>query len=120
VAASALVEALGLVLVAGGVLAGVVLCGFGTALVYPALATLVADRVVPARRGAAVGALTSSWDAGIGLAGPVGGVLGLTGPFVLAAVGALAAAGVVLTPAAASISRAGPRMPAAARRSGSG
>jgi MFS family permease len=69
--------------------AGIVLAGLGTALVYPILATLVATRAEPERRGAAVGALTSSWDLGLALAGPVGGALGVHGAFGVAAVLAL-------------------------------
>lgn len=106
VAGSAGLEAVGFALIAVApgaavALAGVVLCGAGTALVYPTLATLVANGAEPERRGAAVGALTSSWDVGIALAGPAGGALvavaGLPAAFVLAAVTAGAAAGVMLT-----------------------
>jgi MFS family permease len=93
-AGSAATEALGLAALAlapeaGVAFAGIVLAGLGTALVYPILATLVAARAEPARRGAAVGALTSSWDLGLALAGPLGGALGVHGAFGLAAVLAL-------------------------------
>ena len=71
--------------------AGIVLTGLGTALVYPTLATLVATRAAQQQHGAAVGALTSSWDVGLALAGPVGGALGAHGAFALAAALALAA-----------------------------
>ena len=96
------VEAAGLAAVAlapdsATALAGVALCGAGTALIYPTLANLVAALVAPARRGVAVGALTSSWDAGLALAGVAGGAViplaGLRGPFLVAA--ALAAVAVV-------------------------
>jgi predicted MFS family arabinose efflux permease len=105
VAGSALIEAGGLALIAlgpdaGFAVAGVVLCGAGTALVYPTLATLVANGTAPDRRGAAVGALTSSWDVGIALAGPAGGLLvavaGLPAAFALAALAACAAAGAMV------------------------
>jgi MFS family permease len=69
------------------------LAGAGTALVFPVLATAVADA---GGRGAAVGALTSCWDVGLALAGPLGGLAahaaGLPAPFALAAVAALLAA----------------------------
>jgi MFS family permease len=99
--AATAVEAAGLaaIAVAPGpavALAGVTMCGAGTALVYPALANLVAGLVAPARRGVAVGALTSSWDAGLALGGVAGGaivpLLGLRGPFAVAAALAAVAA----------------------------
>ena len=94
-AGCAVIEAVGLAAIAlaptaAVAFAGIVLAGLGTALVYPTLATLVATRADPNERGAAVGALTSSWDLGLALAGPVGGALGTHGAFGLAAVLALA------------------------------
>jgi len=94
-ACCAVTEAIGLAAIAlaptaAVAFAGIVLAGLGTALVYPILATLVATRADPNERGAAVGALTSSWDLGLALAGPVGGALGTHGAFGLAAVLALA------------------------------
>lgn len=94
-AGCAVIEAIGLAAIAFAptaavAFAGIVLAGLGTALVYPILATLVATRADPTERGAAVGALTSSWDLGLALAGPVGGALGTHGAFGLAAVLALA------------------------------
>jgi MFS family permease len=93
-AGCAATEALGLAAIAlapgaAVAFAGIVLAGLGTALVYPILATLVATRAAPTQRGAAVGALTSSWDLGLALAGPVGGALGTQGAFGLAAALAL-------------------------------
>jgi MFS family permease len=98
--ACAATEAAGLLLIAlatttAAAFTGITLCGLGTALVYPTLATLVAGLVEAHRRGAAVGALTSSWDVGLALAGPVGGTLvpalGSRGPFLLAALASVAA-----------------------------
>jgi MFS family permease len=98
--ACAATEAIGLLVIGAAsaewtAFAGVVLCGAGTALIYPTLANLVAGSVGTSTRGAAVGALTSSWDVGLALAGPLGGTLvaliGLRGPFLLAAVAAMAA-----------------------------
>jgi MFS family permease len=69
------------------------MAGAGTALVFPVLATAVANA---GGRGAAVGALTSCWDVGLALAGPLGGLAahaaGLPAPFALAAAAALLAA----------------------------
>jgi MFS family permease len=110
-------ETAGLLLVglapsSGSAFAGIAVCGLGTALVYPTLATLVAGVVHPRNRGAAIGALTSSWDIGLALAGPLGGMLvavqGMRGPFLLAALAALLAA-VPLLPASRATT------PAAAR-----
>jgi MFS family permease len=60
------------------------------------LATLVAAAVEPGRRGGAIGALTSSWDAGLAVAGPLGAAVvvvgGLRAPFLLAAAVVLVAA----------------------------
>jgi MFS family permease len=113
-------QALGLMSVAvasGAVIAllGVACAGAGTALVYPLL-TLHASKAVSAEhRGTAVGALTSSWDVGLALAGPVGGAvaapLGLSGPFVLGAAVALAA------PLALRLRRPASVRPATRRRS---
>lgn len=90
----ALVQALGLGLVALGdrpatVLAGVALAGAGASLVYPLVVTAALHLVPARRRGSAVGTLTSSWDLGLAAAGPLGGALagplGLSAPFILAA-----------------------------------
>ena len=85
------------------VLAGAVLAGAGLALMYPATVAITLRRTGPLRPGAAVGAVTSCWDLGIMVAGPVGGLLavgvGYRAAFVLAAVlgiGAAALAGTVL------------------------
>jgi MFS family permease len=124
VAGCAIAEAAGLATIAlapsaAVAFAGIALCGLGTALVYPALAALVAGLAVPARRGAALGALTSSWDAGLAVAGPLGGavlpVLGLRGPFAIAALAAAAAALPLLIRSGArssrgARSRSGPRL----------
>ena len=71
--------------------AALVALGAGLALVLPALMTWLVELADTAERGAAVGALTSCWDAGIALAGPVGG-LAVGHAFALAAVAAAAGA----------------------------
>lgn len=72
----------------------VILAGAGLSLLYPCLATLVSE-VAPAReRATALGAVTSAWDLGVAVGGPLGGlVAGATHapPFVVGAVAALCA-----------------------------
>ena len=72
--------------------------GIGYCLPFPALATLVAGRVAPAQRGAAIGALTAFYDVFVGVGSVVGGLVaertGTSAVFVLAAVGVVAAAAV--------------------------
>ncbi|HEX4701400.1 MAG TPA: MFS transporter [Pseudonocardiaceae bacterium] len=77
---SLLVELAGLALVAASVnllttLAGLALAGMGVALVYPSTVTITFKRAGLLRAGASVGAMTSCWDIGIMVAGPLGGVL---------------------------------------------
>lgn len=72
--------------------------GLGYCLPFPALAALVAGRVPPAQRGAAIGALTAFYDVFVGIGSVAGGVVadrsGTPAVFVLAAMGVLAAAAV--------------------------
>jgi len=93
--------AAGLVVIAGtgstavaAVAAAVI--GLGYCLPFPALATLVADRVAPAQRGAAIGALTAFYDVFVGVGSVAAGLLadraGTPAVFVLAAAGVVAAA----------------------------
>jgi MFS family permease len=72
-------------------LAALLLLGAGMALVLPALMTWLVTVTEGHERGAATGAMTSCWDAGIALAGPLGG-LSVHNAFVLAAVAAGAGA----------------------------
>jgi MFS family permease len=81
--ASLATEALGLLLVGTlatetGVLLGAVLAGAGVALMYPSTVAMTLHRTGALRPGTAVGAMTSFWDLGIMVAGPVGGVIALT------------------------------------------
>jgi MFS family permease len=75
--------------------AALIALGAGMALVLPALMTWLVELASPHERGAATGAMTSCWDAGIALAGPLGG-LAVNDAFALAA---LAAAAGALAPA---------------------
>lgn len=79
-AASSLVEALGLALIGLAnsmtlAVAGIVICGVGTAMLYPATVAIAVERVPPNQHGAAVGAMTSLWDLAIVAAGPIGGLI---------------------------------------------
>lgn len=86
---------------AAAVAAGVVL-GIGTSLVFPALALSVVDRAAPSDRGGAIGVLTSFFDVGIGIGGPLGGAVavlaGYEAAFWTAAVCAAAGAALAVTP----------------------
>jgi MFS family permease len=89
-----LVEALGLGLIAGPpllptVLLGAALCGSGVSLMYPATVSMTLQRTGPLTPGTSVGVMTSFWDLGIMIAGPVSGVVadhaGYHGAFAVAA-----------------------------------
>jgi MFS family permease len=78
--AAACAESAGLAIIAlsgtwiPALLGGVVM-GWGFSLLYPSLALIVVDRVGEARRGAALGAFTAFFDAGVGLGGPLAGAI---------------------------------------------
>ena len=79
-ALSAVVEAVGLIVVAaaaslGVAVGGIVVCGFGVALLYPAMVAITVKRTPPDQHGAAVGVMTSFWDLAIVAAGPLGGAV---------------------------------------------
>jgi MFS family permease len=72
----------------------VILAGAGLSLLYPCLATLVSEAAPSRERGAALGAVTSAWDLGVAVGGPLGGlVAGASNapPFVVGAIAALCA-----------------------------
>jgi MFS family permease len=93
------VEAVGLAMltVAGSwwlAAVGAVVMGAGFTLLYPSLALLVIKASPDSERGAALGAYTSFWDLGMGVAGLVAGAVAAAGypaVFVLATVAAVAA-----------------------------
>jgi MFS family permease len=75
-----LAESAGLALLAGAhsaaaALWAVALAGVGLGLVYPAATKLTLRRASVSAAGAAIGAMTSFWDLGILIAGPVGGLI---------------------------------------------
>ncbi|MEW6639036.1 MAG: MFS transporter [Pseudomonadota bacterium] len=70
------------------------LTGAGLSMLYPCLASLVTEAADPRERSAALGAVTSAWDLGLAIGGPLGGlVAGATnaGPFAIGAAAALIA-----------------------------
>jgi predicted MFS family arabinose efflux permease len=90
--------------------AALILLGAGLALVLPALMLWLVDITPGHERGAAVGALTSCWDVGIALAGPLG-ALAVSHAFAIAAAAAASA-----TLLAGSASPTTARTPAPARQ----
>ena len=74
--------------------ASTALAGAGLSLLIPSVTSLVTEAADPRERTAALGAVTSAWDLGVAVGGPLGGlVAGATnaGPFALGAVAALIA-----------------------------
>lgn len=105
-AASVLTETVGLALIATThnldlALLGVVLTGAGVALMYPATVAITLDRTGALRAGTSVGVMTSFWDVGIMVAGPLGGAIaaGSTYPlaFLMAAASSLLSLAVITT-----------------------
>ncbi|WP_163573476.1 MFS transporter [Fodinicola feengrottensis] len=79
-AASVSVEVVALLIVAfaGGpvlALAGTALAGVGLGLIYPACAAMTLHRVRGRQPGVSMGVMTSFWDLGVLVAGPVGGLI---------------------------------------------
>jgi len=77
---SALVEAVGLVIVALApdlvvVIIGGLVMGAGLSLLFPSLALIVINRTDASQQGAALGAFTSFWDVGIAVGAPVAGAI---------------------------------------------
>jgi predicted MFS family arabinose efflux permease len=56
-------------------LAGALVMGTGTSLIFPSLALLVVRRVGDAGRGAAMGVFTAFFDAGVGVGAPLAGAI---------------------------------------------
>ena len=95
--AAALIEALGLSIIALAhslpvALAGAIVVGIGFSLLFPALALMVVGEVGEDRRGSAMGAFTAFFDVGVGLGGPLAGataaLAGYPAVFVLGSVAA--------------------------------
>jgi predicted MFS family arabinose efflux permease len=55
--------------------------GVGFSLMFPSLAVLAVDRVHEAQRGAALGAFTAFFDAGMGLGAPFAGAVAAVGGY---------------------------------------
>jgi len=74
--------------------ASTAVAGAGLSLLIPSVTSIVTEAADPRERTAALGAVTSAWDMGVAIGGPLGGlVAGVSnaGPFVLGAVAALIA-----------------------------
>ena len=98
---AALTEATGLLLIGladhlAVVIVGAIAMGAAFSLLFPSLSLLAVERVVPARRGAAMGTFTAAFDLGMLVGSPLVGaaaaVGGYSAAFYLAAVAALACA----------------------------
>ncbi|HEX8082791.1 MAG TPA: MFS transporter [Solirubrobacteraceae bacterium] len=95
-AAAAQATGLALIAVAGSLavaVAGALVMGTGFSLSFPSLALLVVEEVDERTRGAAMGAFTAFFDVGVGIGGPLAGVVSSLGGYPAAfAVGAVCAA----------------------------
>jgi MFS family permease len=58
----------------GGAILFTALAGVGMALIYPACVSMTLDRVRGLRPGVSMGVMTSFWDLGVMVAGPLGGL----------------------------------------------
>jgi MFS family permease len=99
--AAALTEATGLLMLGAAqsllvAIAGAMAMGAAFSLLYPSLSLLAVNRVVPERRGAAMGTFTASFDLGILIGSPAVGaaatLAGYSAAFYLGAAAALACA----------------------------
>jgi len=104
--AAALVEALGLFLIGAAetlpvVIVGAIAMGAAFSLLFPSLSLLAVNRVVPERRGAAMGTFTANFDLGMLIGSPAVGAAALLGgysaAFYLASAAALACAALTFT-----------------------
>jgi len=103
---AALLEALGLTIVAaagslGAALAGALIVGLGFSMMFPSLALMVVGEVGEDSRGSALGAFTAFFDIGVGLGGPLAGLIaslaGYSAAFYVSAIAALATAALAAT-----------------------
>ena len=117
---AAVVEAAGLVVIAGShslaaAIAGAVAMGAGFSLLFPSLALVVVNRVPEERRGVAMGTFTAFFDLGMGVGGPLAGAAAAAGgyeaAFVLAAAFALGTVGVALSLRKSSVALPEPAPP---------
>lgn len=118
-AAAGVAEALGLALLAAAqsfpvALAGAIVMGAGFSLLFPSLALIAVDRVGPERRGAALGAFTAFFDAGVGIGAPLAGAIAAVAGYPAAFWAASAAAALGVVTSLVSSGRASRAAPAAA------
>jgi MFS family permease len=111
--AAALIEALGLSLVAlasslAAAIAGALVVGVGFSMLFPSLALMVVGEVGADRRGSALGAFTAFFDVGVGLGAPLAGAIasfaGYPAVFLGAAAAAVLAAILAALPRQAAVS----------------
>ena len=113
-AAAGVAETVGLVVLAVApsfpvaVLGGVVM-GAGFSLLFPSLALIAVARVGPERRGAALGAFTAFFDAGVGIGAPLAGAIAAVAGYAAAFWTAAAAAALGVVMSVASSGRAARR-----------
>lgn len=114
---SAIVEAIGLVIVAVApnlpvVIIGGLVMGAGLSLLFPSLALIVINNSDPSQQGAALGAFTSFWDLGIAIGAPISGLIASL--FTYAAI-YYVMAGCAIVSAALSLARWAPGQAAASQ-----
>jgi MFS family permease len=122
---AALTEALGLFLLGAAeslpvVIAGAIGMGAAFSLLFPSLSLLAVDRVIPERRGAAMGTFTASFDLGMLAGSPAVGAAAVLGGYSAAFYLAGACSLVCAAFASTFIQSAQPVAPGAADRSRSG
>ena len=107
--AAGLAEAAGLAVIAAAgsfavALAGAIVMGVGFSLLFPSLALIAVERSGDERRGAALGAFTAFFDAGVGVGAPVAGAIAAIGGYPAAfwVASAAAAAGMLVSVAMTS------------------
>ncbi|TWF97140.1 putative MFS family arabinose efflux permease [Kitasatospora viridis] len=108
------IEALGLLALGSSrsalpALASTAVTGVGLGLIYPSVSAITLQRTGSRQAGVSMGAMTSFWDLGVVVAGPVGGAtagwLGYGPAFAVAAAVSLAAAGLTWAMAGGLMSR---------------
>ena len=101
-----IIEMIGLLLITTSllpvILIGTGLTGIGVAMLYPAFVAVIVQRTPSIHQGAAIGFMTSFWDLGLVIAGPIGGIIasraGFNIVFLMATIFALVSFFIILGP----------------------